>query len=709
MALPPPAAAPAPGALLNENLAALLQHLKISLQTQAADEGRRTCLEIAPGLCRQLQVALSPHDWLRCAAPDPATALRLELAVLCLDFCPDHGLQVQLMEAVSLYANRHVPWSNERLARICGRVATARCVPLLADFADVVSRRFLAVSGARLTTVRTGASGAHGRTTAADRKADIKADSKTKMADIQALDIQTGDIQILDIQLDIQLERQALGIQLDVQTLDIHLDIQKLDIQTLDIQLDVQTLDIHLDIQTLDIQTGDIQLDIQTLDIHLDIQKLDIQTLDIQLDIQTLDIHLDIQKLDIQTLDIQTLDIQLDIQTLDIHLDMQTLDIQTGDIQLDIYLDIYLDIQAPHPKTPHPKTPHPKTPHPKTPHPKTPHPKTPHPKTPHTRRLQTRHTKMRPASPALGLRLRSAAEESERAAWKTSPDVTALASAVLLMACDDTGQYAAACAAFVLNVLDDADPLFRAQGCFLLQHMVALGHGAFLARRGLLAVFAQAVETCLTYLPQLTPAPVSLRLLRDAAYPALLAVLGAGADTTYEAYWAVLDGHLLALVRHVLGRHNDAPTNAVLAFLFDQIARLVLQNLRLAVLAGVSRLNAVVCHTLADAFVLDSDNGALVVDAALRVHAALLDLCAQHAGPEPKRLLLAYRLDLLASWAILARRVVKYAAGTPDTARLLRHNVARLREVGVGAGSRHVELDLAALLAAAPALRDVLV
>ncbi|KAM9900207.1 hypothetical protein OXX79_005276 [Metschnikowia pulcherrima] len=325
-----------------------------------------------------------------------------------------------------------------------------------------------------------------------------------------------------------------------------------------------------------------------------------------------------------------------------------------------------------------------------------------------SRRKGKKHfAKSRVSRPALGLQISSLTEDNERTGWKQSSSVAALSSAVFLMMCDESNEYAAKCSTFALNVLDDPDPLFRAQGCFLVMQMLKHGYGLFLVRAGLIPVFLESVKTCLTYLPQLTPANVSFFLLKGAAYPALLALLGISENSSYVTYLEVLDGNLLASISHVSGRNSDAETNSLLAFFFIQTTALIEQNLRLSVLACFSRLNFVLCQTITNPYLIESENGDQVVTAALKVQNAIFSLCSEHEDRQPSKLILQYRLDFLAAWAILGKRIVNYGVGSAENKQVLQSNVSSLKKLAGKAGVESVQEDLYALWDKAPELREL--
>lgn len=292
--------------------------------------------------------------------------------------------------------------------------------------------------------------------------------------------------------------------------------------------------------------------------------------------------------------------------------------------------------------------------------------------------LKNRFAKAKGLRPALGFKSSSAVEESQRSEWKHSTRVAALSSIYLLFKARD---YMSVCTSFILNVLDDLDPLFRAQGCFLLLAFVD-SNPEYLVASGLLPVFLESVETCFSYLPQLTAPDVSLHLLRDGAYPILVRLLQMDTLQSYVKYLSVLDKNLMGLASHVLARKNDGPTNAVVAFLFDAMASLIANQAKTSVLACMSRLNFMLNQVITDSFLVEFDNGPLVVNLALKVQQAIL-LVFEDSDAEGQRLLLNYKLDFICAWAILGRRVARYKVGSAETSRLLQRNLTSVLSLDV--------------------------
>lgn len=274
-------------------------------------------------------------------------------------------------------------------------------------------------------------------------------------------------------------------------------------------------------------------------------------------------------------------------------------------------------------------------------------------------------------------------EDDKRKEWKHSENITALSTVCGFLAVpDDSAEFQAnwpVAITFILNVLDDSDPLFRAQGCYLVENALELGHSPVLMKSGHVDLFLESTETCLNYLPNLTPANVSLCVL-GAAYP-LLYKLKALRKDPVSSYIEVLEKNVLGSISHVQGRNSDRGTNEVLSFLLSQACSLIANHLGAAVLGCFLRLNYTLCQTITNPFLIDADGGAEVVDMALNVHDKCLTAFIAVEDKEGRELFASHKYDLLAAWIVLLKRVMKFKAGTTNTKDRLLRNVKGLSEI----------------------------
>lgn len=310
--------------------------------------------------------------------------------------------------------------------------------------------------------------------------------------------------------------------------------------------------------------------------------------------------------------------------------------------------------------------------------------------------------------PTLGLNGGSAGEDLVRKTWKSSSEVTSLSCVYFILQMgtewEEFNHHWPLVTSFILNVLDDSDPLFRAQGCHLLGVFIAKYPG-LLTNSRLDKVFQESVEVCLTYLPQLTPPLTSLHILQS-AYPVLYQLLGLQ-KALYVQYIDVLEKNILGLVSHVQNRENDRETVLVLVYLVQQLHYIICEHIGVKVLACFSRTNFVVNQLLINPYVIEAENGPELVDSALQVHGAVLDKFASLNESEGQKLLLLYKYDLLGAWTVLTRRVIKYNLGTAETKDLIRSNVVKLKEIALLCGGQHeFEQDLVAIWDKAPETKD---
>lgn len=272
---------------------------------------------------------------------------------------------------------------------------------------------------------------------------------------------------------------------------------------------------------------------------------------------------------------------------------------------------------------------------------------------------------------------RSLLEDDKRKDWKSSDNIRSLSTVCgfLLLPNDDTQfqENWAVTITFILNVLDDSDPLFRAQGCYLLNFALQRGHQSVLIKSGLIDLFLESVETCLNFLPSLTPADVSLKTLK-AAFPLLLQ-LKVLRETPCLLYIEILEKNILGSISHVQGRDTNAGTNSVVSFLLQQAAEVIKAHLKGAVLGCFLRLNYTLNQLITSPFLIDTEGGAEVVDLALRVHGCCLETFVLIQDAKGRELFASYKYDLLAAWIVLLKRVVKFGVGTSHTRSLVYGNI----------------------------------
>lgn len=316
-----------------------------------------------------------------------------------------------------------------------------------------------------------------------------------------------------------------------------------------------------------------------------------------------------------------------------------------------------------------------------------------------------RHNGLRPT---LGHSAPATELEKKRETWKNSRDLFVLGSVCFWLSFDSSPVSVGTFAAFSLNVIDDSDPSFRIQGCYLINELVKLADIKILQSLGLFDLLKAELQTCFNFLPRLTPGAVSLSLMK-AAYPALINMLdlelASREDTgNYMRYLEVLDKNVLGLIAHIQG-HAEGPSNLVLEYLLEFASNLIDQKIGAAVLACSSRLISMLCRLITDPFIVDSDNGPLVVKAALVVQRTMMKKVIERQGGSCD-LLFSYRYDLLASWTVYIQRVINYGVGV-NGQELVSDNIKSLRELAESSelNSKRLKLDFEAIVGEYPELR----
>ena len=147
-----------------------------------------------------------------------------------------------------------------------------------------------------------------------------------------------------------------------------------------------------------------------------------------------------------------------------------------------------------------------------------------------------------------------------------------------------------------------------------------------LLKSGMVHVFQEALETSLNFLPSLTPAEKSLSLL-SATYPTLYLIATFEKASPYMEFVGNLDekhilGQILTCSRQTQWRENR---------LCSQISSksnwiIVTDYVGPSVLGCLSRLIFVLNQLIVNPFVIDTEDGVGVVNAALEAHCAILQV-----------------------------------------------------------------------------------
>lgn len=304
--------------------------------------------------------------------------------------------------------------------------------------------------------------------------------------------------------------------------------------------------------------------------------------------------------------------------------------------------------------------------------------------------------------PALGMSSTGDADELRRA-WRDSDKVKALSMAWFVVE-GGAGDESPAVSSFLLNVLEDPDPMIKAQGLDVLAHYIAHSLGnSFIVRLGLVDLFLATVKVCLSYLPSLTPLAQSLYLL-GRAYPVafeLLALQPAGGSLELVK---LVSGNLLTALLHMRGR---ADTAALVVLLLRQLRHAV-DRLGQHVLVSLSRILYTIHQVMSHPTALEEgDSGLEVVCLCLDIQ---LDILTMFGTKAPASLVFEYKYDFLAALAVVHLRVSKYILATSLKQEILDHvatNVAAL--VGLArATDKTLDNDILEATSCNPELRAIL-
>lgn len=109
-----------------------------------------------------------------------------------------------------------------------------------------------------------------------------------------------------------------------------------------------------------------------------------------------------------------------------------------------------------------------------------------------------RAAKNRGLRPILGHSTPTSELDLKRKEWKESDNLYMIGSVCFWMHYDTSPESVALIAAFTLNVMDDSDPAFRAQGCFLIRKLIENGFFMNIHKLGLVLLFKEEIVFVLT-------------------------------------------------------------------------------------------------------------------------------------------------------------------------------------------------------------------
>ena len=218
---------------------------------------------------------------------------------------------------------------------------------------------------------------------------------------------------------------------------------------------------------------------------------------------------------------------------------------------------------------------------------------------------------------------------------------------------------------FILNLIDDHDPLMKAQSCELLNYfMLMIDHSKdykqhILLKTGLVDLLIESCKTCLTYLPNLTPSDQSFYLL-SIAYPTVvkLCVLNCKKEANFLSLVELINGNILSSATHIHNSNGPNSNYPLLSLLFNQLDIIIKYYLKTNVLICLSRLNFTVNQVMSNPDIFEEGiEGVNCIKSALNVQSSILQSFKLLNDREGLKLILNYKYDFLAVWTILQKRL----------------------------------------------------
>ena len=259
--------------------------------------------------------------------------------------------------------------------------------------------------------------------------------------------------------------------------------------------------------------------------------------------------------------------------------------------------------------------------------------------------------------------------EDQRQAWKTSTKVKSISMIWFVIYTISSNEYLdqfwPLITSFILNLIDDHDPLMKAQSCVLLNYFMIMIDTSkdhkqhILLKTGLIDLLIESCKTCLTYLPNLTSPDQSYYLL-SIAYPTIvkLYVLNCKKEGNLVSFIELINGNILSSITHIHNRNGPNSNYPLLSLLFGQLDIIIKYYLKTNVLICLSRLNFTVNQVMSNPDIFEEGiEGINCIKSALNVQCSILQSFKLLDDTKGLKLILNYKYDFLAIWTLLQKRL----------------------------------------------------
>lgn len=264
---------------------------------------------------------------------------------------------------------------------------------------------------------------------------------------------------------------------------------------------------------------------------------------------------------------------------------------------------------------------------------------------------------------------KEADEEEQRQNWKSSSKVRSLSMVwfTIFIISDNEylSEYWPICTSFILNIIEDHEPLIKAQSCELLNYFMTkietndYRNHIFL-KTGLSELMLESCTTCLSYLPTLTPADQSQCLLY-VAYPATLKLcdLKSKKEGNSICFVELINTNILSSITHVHDRAGKNSLYPILILLFNQLDAVIRLFLGVKVLLCFSRINFTLNQLMISPYVIDAGTEGLdCIKSILHVQRSTFQQLDGLQDEASIKLILHYKYDFLAAWSVLQKRLL---------------------------------------------------
>ncbi|KAK6459835.1 hypothetical protein DFJ63DRAFT_54050 [Scheffersomyces coipomensis] len=259
---------------------------------------------------------------------------------------------------------------------------------------------------------------------------------------------------------------------------------------------------------------------------------------------------------------------------------------------------------------------------------------------------------------ALNPRLGKIVEDDIRKSWKSSSKVKSISMTWFIISESNDIVFETnwrLLISFILNILDDHEPVFKYHACLLINLLLARFVKSsklyLLKNSGLSQILSDSIKKCLNYLPPSTPESISGMLLEE-AYRGLYLIIESSDDQVLAVVAIINDDIVSSLSRLLL----DKPSKVTL-LLIKQLDYIITNVLHTRVMLAFSKVVYLINQVITNGNLYWQTGLELdIILAALNTQNSLFEQFISLGDVESFNLISTYKYDFFGAWSIVLNR-----------------------------------------------------